>query len=144
MFNKSQTLPGGHSIEIGDKVFIQTMTTYWSGVVVDQTIDWIVLKNVSWVADVGLLGDAMTGSKPFATCQHIEPDVRVRIQVGTIVTLMDFPWALPNNLPSKIRTLEHIKDPDFKRFLPKPVVQQIADGKKKSKKDAVDAEVIDD
>lgn len=120
MSDNSRHQRGCHGLILGQKVFIQTTTTYWTGVVVGQYPDWIVLKRASWVADAGLLRETLTGRKPFEICHHIEPEIEVRIQVNTIVTSMDFPWELPNMDSSRIDVQSRMMLPYFERHLAEP------------------------
>jgi len=58
-----------HAWEIGDKLFIRTVTNYFTGELVEQTEDSFWLKNASWIADTGRFHAALANN----ALDEIEP-----------------------------------------------------------------------
>ena len=46
-------------VEAGKKVFIRTVTSYFTGEVVSETTQGITLKDAAWIADTGRLSNAL-------------------------------------------------------------------------------------
>jgi hypothetical protein len=63
------TTPGANQpkeqcmFEIGEKVFIRTVTFHYIGEISERDGDWLTLKNASWVADSGRFHVAIRDGK---------------------------------------------------------------------------------
>ncbi len=73
--------------QVGDKVFIRTVTLYYTGEVVAVNGDWITLSTAAWIADTGRFHQFLTEGK----CNEYEgfPE-GVSIPMGSIVDIS--PW----------------------------------------------------
>ena len=49
-----------HSIVVGEKYFIRTVTNYFTGKVVSVTDSDVVLSDAAWIADTGRFADAIS------------------------------------------------------------------------------------
>ncbi len=83
-----------HDVQVGDKVFILTSNLYWVGVVKSTSFDWIVLEKASMIADTGRFHNAMI-SGDFSEVEPCMKDQKIRVQVGSISVMADWPHALP-------------------------------------------------
>lgn len=75
-------------------VFIRTVTNYYTGRVVKETAQEIVLSEAAWIADTGRFHVAMANG----TFSEVEPypdGMQVRIQRNAIVDVTEWPHALP-------------------------------------------------
>ena len=52
-----------HSLRVGDKVFIRTVTHYYTGQIKTITDSDIVLADAAWIADTGRFSDALKTGK---------------------------------------------------------------------------------
>jgi len=75
---------------IGEKVFIRTVTLYYTGEITAITGDWITLSNAAWIADTGRFHQFLTDGK----CNEYEgfPE-KVHVPMGSIIDLS--PWRHP-------------------------------------------------
>ena len=55
---------------MGKKVFISTVTKYFSGLVVEETDSYLKLDQAAWIADTGRFADAMADTDKFS---EVEP-----------------------------------------------------------------------
>lgn len=46
-------------LQVGSRVFIRTVTSYYTGEVIEVSADEIVLVNAAWIADTGRFAPAM-------------------------------------------------------------------------------------
>lgn len=79
-------------LQIGNKVFIRTVTNYYTGQVVDITADEVVLEKAAWIADTGRFSEALkTG-----TLNEVEPfPGAVSLGRGSIVDTTIWSHELP-------------------------------------------------
>lgn len=74
--------------QIGEKVFIRTVTHYQTGKVKEIVGKFIILDEAAWIADSGRFHDALTKG----TLSEVEPiPGTIRINSDTIVDA--FPWT---------------------------------------------------
>ena len=73
---------------VGDKVFIRTVTLYYTGVITNITGNWITLADAAWIADTGRFNNFLVDGK----CNEYEGfPSGVHIPLGSIVDIS--PWA---------------------------------------------------
>jgi hypothetical protein len=78
------------------KVFIRTVTYFYTGRVIGQDDREIVLDHAAWIADTGRYADAMrTGV--FSEVEPYPPEVVVRIQRSAIVEIVGWIHDLPKD-----------------------------------------------
>lgn len=79
--------------QVGDKVFIRTVTFHLVGEIAKREDDWIELKDASWVADSGRFHVALSDG----TLKEVEfvGEAYVNLSTGTDA----FPWR--HELPTK-------------------------------------------
>ena len=76
----------------GKKVFIRTVTSYYTGKVKAITKDYILLDTAAWIADTGRFSDAMK----MGLFSEVEPYAQpVYVMRGAIVDVCVVTWALP-------------------------------------------------
>lgn len=86
---------GNPLLNPGQKVFIRTVTHYYTGEVVsahaaEQGIGgWLELREASWVADTGHFGQAMANGK-FAEVEAYPEGMRVIVNLGAVVDICDW------------------------------------------------------
>lgn len=93
--SKQQKAPV-NTMDVGSAVFVRTVTHYYTGEVVRVDKDWLVLRNVAWIADTGRFSEALkTG-----TLNEIEPYPagEVLIARGAIVDVSLWTHALPREM----------------------------------------------
>ena len=78
---------------IGDKLFIRTVTYHHVGEVTGIKDGWLELKDASWVADSGRFSNAIKEG----ALNEVEPVGDVSINLATVVDV--FPWV--HELPTK-------------------------------------------
>lgn len=68
--------------KVGEKVFIRTVTLYYTGEITAITGNWITLSTAAWIADTGRFHQFLTEGK----CNEYEgfPD-QVHIPLGAII-----------------------------------------------------------
>jgi len=73
--------------KVGDKVFIRTVTHYYTGEIVNIVGQWIVLSSAAWIADTGRFNNFLTEGK----CNEYEgfPET-VTIPMSSIIDVS--PW----------------------------------------------------
>ena len=83
-----------HEILPGCLVFLQTVTFAYTGRVVSSDDRWLAIDRAAWISDTGRFADAMKSGE-FAEVEPYPADQVVLVQVATIVTIMQWPHALP-------------------------------------------------
>jgi len=79
-------------MNIGDKVFIRTVTYHYTGRVIAQDDGFVTLEEAAWVADSGRFAQALSDG----TLEEVEPyPDRVQVALSAIVDVS--PWL--HNLP---------------------------------------------
>lgn len=81
-------------MKAGDKVFVQTVTHYFTGEVVMRTKSDIVLRKAAWIADTGRFAQAMANG----ALNEVEPfpdETIVRVNRGSIIQIATWPHPLP-------------------------------------------------
>jgi len=77
---------------VGKKVFIQTVTYHYTGLVVMETEDFFVLEQSAWIADSGRFADFLrTG-----IAEEVEPIGKNFVSKDSIVNIIEFDHELPN------------------------------------------------
>lgn len=87
------------SFEVGQKVFIRTVTNYLLGEIVSFSASDIVLKKASWVADTGRFNEFILNGLPIEV-EPYAPDMRVGVARSAIV---DFVLDWPHDLPQEVK-----------------------------------------
>jgi len=79
----------------GNKVFVRTVTMYFTGIVTEVGEHEISLEEASWIADTGRFNNFLVSG----TANEVEPipDGRVTIGRGAIVDVTNFALALPRD-----------------------------------------------
>jgi len=78
----------------GDKIFIRTLTYHYTGRVVCETDDVIILKDGAWIADSGRFMDAISNG----TLKEIEPiEACLKILKQNISDIIEWKHDLPKN-----------------------------------------------
>lgn len=72
---------------VGDKLFIRTVTYHIVGEVTSREGDWLALKDAAWVADSGLFSDALAKG----TLNEVEPVGEAFVNLGSATDV--FPWS---------------------------------------------------
>lgn len=76
----------------GDKVFVRSVTNFYTGEIVKISKSWIELRDAAWIADTGRFSDALKNG----TLNEVEPyPSGVVLSRGAIVDVS--PWL--HNLP---------------------------------------------
>lgn len=90
--NIFKTNQGSHSIKVGAKYLIRTVTYFYTGQVESITDSDIVLSSAAWIADTGRFADAVkTGN-----FNEVEPyPDRVIIQRAGIIDMVEVDFELP-------------------------------------------------
>lgn len=73
--------------QVGDSVFIRTVTFYYTGKIEAVNGDWITMSSAAWIADTGRFHQFLTEGK----CNEFEgfPEI-VSIPMGSIIDIS--PW----------------------------------------------------
>ena len=84
-------------IRVGNKVFIRTVTNFYTGEIVEVSEQEIVLKDVAWIADTKRFSESMsTGEfnevEPYTNKQY------VAVARGGIIDVCDWPHDLPRTV----------------------------------------------
>lgn len=75
----------------GDKVFIRTVTLYYTGLIKEIVGDWIVLEQASWIADTGRFFDFLKDG----TCNEYESFQKpVSIPTGSVIDITEWSHKL--------------------------------------------------
>lgn len=78
--------------EYKNHVLVHTPTMYWSGRIVSQEADSIILEDAAWIADTGRYADAFETGR----FNEVEPvPGRVVIYKGPGVVVVEWPHPLP-------------------------------------------------
>lgn len=80
----------------GQKVFVRTITMYYTGEIVRLEKLWLVLKDAAWVFDTGRFSEAMEGGSLVEVEPY--PSGEIRVALSAIVDVS--PWNHP--LPRKV------------------------------------------
>lgn len=76
--------------KVGDKLFIRTVTLYYTGEVKEIIGSWVVLKDAAWVADTGRFHDFLKDG----TCNEYEGFIKdVKIPMDSIIDVTE--WCFP-------------------------------------------------
>jgi hypothetical protein len=76
-----------HPFSVGDKVFIRTVTLYFTGKITKIYSDFITLEDAAWIVDTGSYSSFISAGIP----KHVEPCLDpVHIALGSIVDIT--PW----------------------------------------------------
>ena len=77
--------------KVGDKLFIRTVTLYYTGEVKEIIGSWIVLKNAAWIADTGRFHDFLTTGK----CNEYEGfPLDVKIPMDSVIDITEWSHKL--------------------------------------------------
>lgn len=84
-----------HSLEVGTKVFIRTVTYHYLGCIEAVTDSDIVLSDASWVADSGRWSNALTTGE----LSEVEPyPDKCVVSRAAIVDWSEWQWELPREV----------------------------------------------
>lgn len=90
---KSEALPK-EAFPVGEKFLIRTVTNYWTGEVVAQVENFLILSTAAWIADTGRFSDALKTGK----LNEVEPvGGLVRVAIVSIVDAVEWTHALPTD-----------------------------------------------
>lgn len=80
----------------GKKVFVRTVTLYYTGRVETLTDRWLVLSECAWVTDSGRFNEALATGK----LSEVEPypEGAVWINVGAVVDVSEWTHDLPRTV----------------------------------------------
>ncbi len=78
--------------QVGDKVFIQCVTNFWTGRIFKLGGNFVTLEDAAWIADTGRFSQAINNG----SLSEVEPiDVPVHINLGSVVDVLEWKHALP-------------------------------------------------
>ena len=78
---------------VGKAVYVETVTKFYTGRVVDVSPEFIALKDAAWIADTGRYTDALDSGE-FNEVEPI-PVGTVLVGIGAIVSVLEWAHALP-------------------------------------------------
>jgi len=81
----------------GDKVFIKTLTDYYTGEVVDCNKNYITLRKCAWIPSTGRFNKAMRGDG-FDEVEPFPEDTYVMVGHKNIVIIIDWKYDLPKEV----------------------------------------------
>lgn len=81
---------------VGKKVFIRTVTCYYTGLVVAESDKWIVLEDAAWIPNTGRFSTALANGD----LTEIEPypDGAMWINSASVVDVSEWKHALPRKV----------------------------------------------
>ncbi len=92
---QSPQAPERHPLKVGSKVFIRTVTSYYTGEVIELTDHEITLVNAAWIADTGRFAQAMATGE-FSEVEPYPDTHEVSINRGSISDIVrNWPHPLP-------------------------------------------------
>ena len=92
--------PKSHSMRIGDKVFMRTVTYHYTGRITAITDSDIKLADAAWIADSSRYAAAVAnGFGEFAEIEAYPEGVEILVSRGAIIDVV--PWQ--HDLPTKTR-----------------------------------------
>jgi len=81
-------------IRVGNSVFVQSVTLYYTGKIVEITKDELVLEDAAWIAYTGRISECLSNGIPSGA--EVEPFPKpLAIGRGAVVAVTDWPHALP-------------------------------------------------
>ena len=84
-----------HPLRKGSKVFIRTVTSYYTGEVLEVDEHEITLVNAAWIADTGRFAQAMETGE-FSEVEPYPDDHEVSVNRGSISDIVrNWPHPLP-------------------------------------------------
>lgn len=81
--------------DVGDKLFLRTVTYHLTGEIVERDGEWVRLKDAAWIADSGRFADALRTGR----INEVEPVGEALVNLATVTDA--FPW--PHDLPTEQR-----------------------------------------
>ena len=77
----------------GMKVFIRTVTHYYTGSIKEITPLWIILENAAWIADTARFATALKTGQ----LNEVEPypDGPVYVAIGGVIDVCEWKYELP-------------------------------------------------
>lgn len=92
---KSKSNKSGSPLQVGNAVFVRTVTHYYTGRIVELSQHEIVLEDAAWVADTGRFSQALANG----ALNEVEPFAApVSINRGAIVDATSWTHALPRSV----------------------------------------------
>lgn len=88
------TPPAAASMPITGNVIIRTVTHYFTGHVVGETSQWLLIDQAAWIADTGRWANALKSGK----LNEVEPypeEAVIRVGIGAIIDIAPWGHALP-------------------------------------------------
>lgn len=82
-----------HPYQVGKNYFIQTVTHYYTGKLVEVLKDELVLEEAAWIADTGRFADFIKDGK----FNEVEPYPSGKLIIGRGSLIQGFEW--PHRLP---------------------------------------------
>lgn len=83
--------PAKIPLSVGDRVFIRTVTLYYTGQIKQIIGQWLVLSEASWIADTGRFHDFLREGK----CNEYESFIDdVKIPMGSVIDVTAWPHPL--------------------------------------------------
>jgi hypothetical protein len=95
--SSQQSSGGSHSLRLGKKYLIETVTKYFTGVLQRITDRDIVLNNAAWIAETGRYHDALSNYRfpDNAEIEPLRPEAEVVIRTDSIVLCVEWKGDLP-------------------------------------------------
>jgi hypothetical protein len=84
------------SVSVGDKVFIRTVTYFYTGRVEAITDSDYVLSSAAWIVDTGRFSDALKSGE-FAEVEPYPDSVNVKVSRGGIIDVCDWLHDFPRS-----------------------------------------------
>ena len=91
--SEAQSPLAGLESWVGEDVYVETVTKFYTGRVVDVSPEFIALKDAAWIADTGRYTDALDSGE-FSEVEPI-PVGTVLVGIGAIVSVLEWAHALP-------------------------------------------------
>lgn len=82
-----------HPYQIGKNYFIQTVTHYYTGCLLEVLTNELILENAAWIADTGRFSDFIKDGK----FNEVEPYPSGKLIIGRGSLIQAFEW--PHKLP---------------------------------------------
>lgn len=95
MATKKSSPPKSGPIRKGSHVFIRTVTSYYTGEVIEVTESEIVLVKAAWIADTGRFAQAMSTGE-FSEVEPYPDGHEVSVNRGSVTDIVrNWPHPLP-------------------------------------------------
>lgn len=80
-----------YPFKVGDKVFIRTVTLYYTGEIIAIQSGFLTLKDAAWICDTGRFADFLKEGK----ANEVEPFIEnVSVPLGSVIDISKWPHKL--------------------------------------------------